>query len=193
MNNLGKVQAFTTEELGVISMDIGKQEFIDMVQKKNIKFRETARTVTLKNKDRTNMMFFIFSDELDRIISADLGRAELVTVVIDGEEYSPNDIRQNLKWKHTMKCEYRGKTVVLDKHMNAICYTGCQCRMCSSAGCITHEARLSESIVYYVDFGDATDNEMFCFENNHGKSVDFRKIRREDAKAKKEKLEVDIK
>ena len=67
-----RVQAFVTEELGVMSMDMSKPELIEMLQLRGIKYRETPRTVTLKNRDRTNMMYIIFSDELDRIILVDL-------------------------------------------------------------------------------------------------------------------------
>lgn len=181
----GKVQAFVTKELGILSMDISKYELIELVTKRGIKYRETERTITLKNKDRSNMMYFIFSDSLDRIISADLCCTELVAVIIDDEQCSPDYIREKLNWKHTMKCSYRGEVVQLGNDMNTRCSTGLQCRMCNSAGSITHEAFLSESIITYIDFGDATDNEMFCFENNKGKPVNFRKIQREDAMAKK--------
>lgn len=181
----GRVQAFITEELGILSMDISKYELIDIVEKRGIKYKETQRTITLKNTDRSNMMYFIFSDSLDRIISADLCCTELIAVIIDGKQYSPEYIREKLNWKHTMKCLYRNEIVKLDKDMNARCSTGLDCRMCNSAGSVTHEAFLSDSIITYIDFGDSTDNEMFCFENNNGKPVNFRKIQREDAMTKK--------
>lgn len=181
----GRVQAFVTEELGVISMDMSKPELIEMLQMRGIKYRETPRTVTLKNRDRTNMMYIIFDDSLSRIILVDLCCTELESMVIDGATYSPDYIREKLNWKHTMKCSYIGKKVQLDTDMNAICNTGLQCRMCNSAGYIIHEAFLSESIITYIDFGEATSNEMFCIENNYGKSVNFRKIRKEDVQAMK--------
>lgn len=180
-----RVQAFVTEELGIMSMDMSKPELIEMLQMRGIKYRETPRTVTLKNRDRTNMMYIIFSDELDRIILVDLCGTELESLIIKDEIFSPDYIRANLKWTHTMKCEYFKKKVQLDKNMNAICSSGLQCRMCSKAGYIEHEAHLDESIITYIDFGDATNNQMFCIENNGGKPVNFRRIRKEDAKAMK--------
>lgn len=183
----GRVQAFVTEELGNISMDISKHELMDMLQRKRIRYKHTQRTVTLKNTDKTNMMYFIFSDSLDKIISVDLGCTELVAVVIDDKQYSPEYIRENLEWKHTMKCSYRGETVNLDENMNANCSTGLQCRMCSRAESVTHEAFLQKSIITYIDFGESTDNEMFCIENNDGKPVNYKQIQREDASYMKNK------
>ena len=183
-----RVQAFITEELGIIDMDISKPELIELLQRNNIKYRETPRTITLKNRDRTNMMYIIFSDLLDKIIMVDLCNTELQSLVIDDETYSTEFIRQLLDWKHIMKCEFSGKKVQLDKNLNAVCSEGLQCRMCLKAGLIKHEASLQDSIITYYDFGDFLDNKTFCIENNNGNTVNFRRIRKEDVMAMKNKI-----
>lgn len=176
----GKVQAFITKELGVLDMNKSKHELIEIAESKNIKYRETARTITLKNEDRSNMMYFIFSDSLSEIIMVDLCYTELEALIIDGEQYKAEYIKKELSWSHKIKCSYRNAWIQLNNKMDANCPTGIRCEVCSNAGSIKHEALIAESIITYVDFGNDTDNKMFCIENFYGKHVNYRKIQTED-------------
>lgn len=177
---MSKVEVFITEELGNISMNTSKHELIKIAKDKNINYNETPRTVTLKNEDKSNMMYFIFSDSLTEIIAVDLCCTELEALIIDGEQHTADYLKKELKWTHKRKCYYKDDWVYLDNEMNANCSTGIQCTVCSDAGNIEHEASMQESIITYVDFGENTDNQMFCIENFHGKHVNYRKIQKED-------------
>lgn len=176
-----EVQAFITKELGILGMNTSKHELIEIAKSKNIRYRETPRTITFKNEDKSNMMYFIFSDSLSEIIMVDLCCTELEALIIDDEQYTADYLKKELQWSHQMKCSYKNAWVPLNNKMDANCSTGIQCAVCSNAGSIKHEAFIGESIITYVDFGDNTDNQMFCIENNYGEHVNYRKIQREDS------------
>jgi hypothetical protein len=178
----GRVQEFITNELGILSMNTTKHRLIELAESKGIDFRETARTLTLKNEDESNMIYFIFSDSLDEIILVDLCYTELEAVTINGEQYTAGFIKKELQWSHYMRCSYRNDWVPLNSELDANCSTGIKCSVCTKAGCIRHEANLGDSIISYVDFGEDIDNQMFCVENYNGKHVNFRLIQTEDEK-----------
>lgn len=183
----GILESFTTDELGTINMNTSKAELIMALQDRGIKYRETERTLTLKNYDRTNMIYFIFSDSLDKIILVDLGNIELRSVKFDGIEYNPTELKQGdlLNWSHTMRCNYKKKNFKVGANFKVACSTGIDCRMCGQAGKITHEAKYGNAIISYIDFGDDLGDILFCLENNDGEHVNFRRIRKEDREALK--------
>jgi hypothetical protein len=172
----GRVQEFITEELGTINMNTTKHDIIELAESKGIGFRETNRTLTLINEDKSNMMYFVFSDSLDKIILVDLCYTELEAVTINDEQYTASFMKKELQWSHQMNCLYKNEWVILDSNMEASCSTGVQCSICTNAGCIRHEANIGESIITYVDFGEDTDNQMFCIENFQGKHVNLKEI-----------------
>jgi hypothetical protein len=175
-----KVQEFITKELGIIDMNTTKHRLIEIAQSKDIEFRETARTFTLKNRDKSNMMYFIFSESLDEIILVDLCYTELEAIKINNEQYTADFIKKELQWSHQMKCSYKNEWVKLNDNLDANCSTGLKCEACTNAGCIKHESNIGDSIITYIDFGEDTDNQMFCLENFHGEHVNYRLVQRED-------------
>lgn len=182
----GKVQAFTTKELGTLSMNISKQEIIEVAQKENIEYTETARTVTLLSSDEDieTLAYFILSDDLSEVITADLCDLELTSITIDNLEYSIDEIRNNseMKRSHKIWCDRKKAFIDLDNSLQCSCSAGVNRENCLGAGEMYHYIYLPESIITYIEYnGYESDNKMFCIENFHGKHVDYKKIQEEDA------------
>ncbi len=182
----GKVQAFTTRELGTLNMNISKQDIIEVAQKENIEYTETARTVTFLSSDEDieTLAYFIFKDDLSEIITADLCDIELISLTIDDIEYNVDEIRTNdeLKRSHKLWCDRKRTFIELDNSLQCSCSAGVSRENCLGAGEMYHYVYLTESIITYVEYNEyESDNKMFCIENFHGEHVDYKKIQDEDA------------
>lgn len=180
----GKVEVIVTDKLNTVVMDTSKKEFIKYIKELGYGYRETPRTITVKDSDKHNIAYFIFSDDYSRIILADLVRTELYEVCIDGIRYEIEELKKSTEFKREtmIKCSILNKRVKLDNNGRCACTSDVPREMCRGAGQISREIHTGKSIITYMELAstDVIDNSMFCVENNDGLYVQYRKIQKED-------------